>query len=88
MANKTVDSMTAATSGLLTDEFYLTRSPFGVGDDRKISLASLIATLHPTGAVDPNGVVTALYVGQLYTQVVGGVITNWNATTAGGTVWV
>jgi hypothetical protein len=88
MANKTVDSLTAATSGLLTDEFYLTRSPYGVGDDRKITLANLIATLHPTGAGDPNGVVTALYAGQLYTQVSGGVVTNWNATTAGGTVWV
>ena len=88
MANKAVASMTAATTLSLTDILYKVLSPFGVGDDRKITVADFIAAIHPTGAGDPNGVVTALYAGQFYTQISGGVVTNWNATTAGGTVWV
>lgn len=86
MANKTVDSMTNGAPLVATDEFYITRSPYGVGDDRKIAASALAAFVVLTGAADPNGVVTGA-IGQIYTQVSGGAVTIWVNTT-GGTVWV
>lgn len=86
MANKNVDSMTNGAPLVATDEFYIARSPYGVGDDRKMAAADVAQYVVLTGAADPNGVVTG-YIGQLYTQVAGGNAILWT-NVDGVTTWV
>mgnify|MGYP001579726272 CR=1 FL=1 len=55
MADTAVHSFTEKTTLVGTDEFYLVQSPYGAGDDRRVSLtnlakAALVATLVGTGA--------------------------------------
>src|SRR5574343_276698 len=45
MADKKITALTAATTTVSTDLLYLARSPFGVTDDRKITLATFFNNL-------------------------------------------
>jgi hypothetical protein len=62
MPDLPVSGFTAATAVLDTDLFYMARSPYGAGDDRKITGANVKAS---TGQItraasgSPEGVVTA-----------------------------
>lgn len=86
MANKTVNSMTDGAPLVASDEFYIARSPFGVGDDRKMSATNVAKYVVLTGSANPNGSVTG-YIGQIYTQVVGTAVTIWTNVN-GATQWV
>ena len=42
MADSTIHALTNGAPALPTDEFVVTRSPFGAGDDRRLSLATIL----------------------------------------------
>lgn len=48
MADTAVHSLTEKTTLAATDEFYLVQSPYGAGDDRRVSLANVNAYLNGT----------------------------------------
>ncbi len=80
MAAAKISALPAATAISAADVFALVQG----GVTKKVAASVVLPVL--TGSSDPNGSVTGS-VGQIYTQVSGGVATLWINTT-GGTVWV
>lgn len=52
MADKTVHALTDGATPADTDEFYVARSPFSTGDDRKLTYAEVKAAILTAGAAD------------------------------------
>ncbi len=85
MADSPVNGFANGFPVLATDILYLARSPFAVGDDRKITALQLKSFVIPSGALDPNVTVTGL-LRQLYVQEAFGFTALW-MNTDGVTAW-
>jgi hypothetical protein len=80
MAAEKISNLPVATSVAAADLFAIVQG----GVTKQAASSLMLPTL--TGSADPNGSVTGA-VGQIYTQVSGGLVTIWVNTT-GSTVWV